>query len=393
MSGALSRLYRGGTQIDFIGRRNLWFTISGVLVLASLALLFTKSLNYGIEFQGGISITAPIAGDGPLADADVPEIEEAIRGVLEPLGADDAQVQVATDEDGRSVIVQSKEIADPERQQQAVTGVSEVVGATVEETDNQRIGSKWGAEITRKALRALIIFVLVVLLFITWRYEWKMAVSAVAALLHDLIITAGVYSLVGFEVTPSTVIALLTILGYSLYDTVVVFDKVEEDADLYAVTGKMTYEDAANRAMNEVFMRSFNTSLASLLPVAALLFVGAGFFGADTLKDLSLALFVGLLASTYSSVFVATPILTVLKEREPKYRAIREKTVATARRLETRNAALAGAAPAGGSGSPVGDGETATPVTRSASASPTTSAAVRARAGAGSKKAKRRKRR
>lgn len=379
------RLYRGETHIDFIGRRKIWFTISGLLVLACLALLFTKNLNYGIEFQGGVSITAPIAADGPLGDAGIPEVEEAVRAVLEPLGADDAQVQVASDDDGRSVIVQSKEIDDPERQQQAVTGVSEAVGATVEETDNQRIGSKWGAEITRKAIRALIIFVLVVLLFITWRYEWKMAVSAVAALLHDLIITAGVYSLVGFEVTPSTVIALLTILGYSLYDTVVVFDKVEEDAALYAMTGKMTYEDAANRAMNEVFMRSFNTSLASLLPVAALLFVGAGFFGADTLKDLSLALFVGLLASTYSSVFVATPLLTVLKEREPKYRAIREKTLATARRLESRDAAVAGA----GAGAVASPQAGSTPLPKQ----PSTGTTSRPRTGAGSKKAKRRKRR
>ena len=392
MSGGLRRLYTGGTQIDFIGRRNLWFMISGALVLASLALLFTKNLNYGIEFQGGISITAPIAADGPLAEADVPEIEDAIRAVLEPLGADDAQVQVATDGADRSVIVQSKEIADPERQQEAVSGVSEAVGATVEETDNQRIGSKWGAEITRKALRALIIFVLVVLLFITWRYEWKMAVSAVAALLHDLIITAGVYSLVGFEVTPSTVIALLTILGYSLYDTVVVFDKVEEDAELYAVTGKTTYESAANRAMNEVFMRSFNTSLASLLPVAALLFVGAGFFGADTLKDLSLALFVGLLASTYSSVFVATPLLTVLKEREPKYQAIREKTATAARRLETRTAAMAGAGLTDAEPAPSAS-STSTSTASSATVRSTTGAAARPRSGAGSKKAKRRKRR
>lgn len=395
MREGLRRLYEGDTHIDFIGRTKIWFTISGLLVLACLALLFTKNLNYGIEFQGGVSITAPIASDGPLGEADVPEIEEAVRSVLEPLGADDAQVQVATADSQRSVIVQSKEIADPERQQQAVTGVSEAVGATVEETDNQRIGSKWGGEITRKAIRALIIFVLVVLLFISWRYEWKMAVAAVAALTHDLVITAGVYSLVGFEVTPSTVIALLTILGYSLYDTVVVFDKVEEDAGLYATTGKMTYSDAANRAMNEVFMRSFNTSLSSLLPVAALLFVGAGFFGADTLKDLSLALFVGLLASTYSSVFVATPILAALKEREPKYQATREKILATARRLETRTTATASA------GAGLGDVESP-PVTGAAPAERGTTVSQKQRAGtgtasrartAGSKKAKRRKRR
>ena len=385
MSGALGRIYRGETHIDFIGRRNLWFTISGVLVAACLALLVLNGLNYGIEFQGGVSIVAPISEDGPLADASVTDVEGAIRDSLSPLGAEDAQVQVATDDEGRSVIVQSKDVADPALQQEAVNSVAETVGASVADTDSQRIGSKWGAEITRKAVRALIIFVLVVLLFISWRFEWKMAVSAVSALIHDIVITAGVYSLVGFEVSPSTVIALLTILGYSLYDTVVVFDKVEEDANLYAATGKMTYEDAANRAMNEVFMRSFNTSISSLLPVAALLFVGAGFFGADTLKDLSLALFVGLLVSTYSSVFVATPILTVLKEREPRYRNVRERTERDARRAETKQLRAAVEEEEAVTTVPVG-------ATGPVSAGP---GAVRApaRARAGSKKAKRRKRR
>ena len=387
MTGRLGRLYRGEAQIDFIGKRNLWFAISGSLVLACLLLLFVKNLNFGIEFEGGVSISAPIAADGELADATVPEVEEALRSALDPFGAGDAQVQVATDDDGRSVIVQSKEIADPEQQQEAVNAVAETVGATVEETDSQRIGSKWGAEITRKAYNALFVFVLVVFLFITWRFEWKMAISAIAALVHDLIITAGVYSLVGFEVTPSTVIALLTILGYSLYDTVVIFDKVEEDATLYAMTGKLTYGDAANRALNEVFMRSFNTSLASLLPVAALLFIGSGFFGADTLKDLSLALFVGLLASTYSSIFVASPVLAVLKEREPRYRSVREKLGREIARRAAHEPALAGAE----TGQAPSATPSTTPATSRSSAPARSATPVRARAG--SKKAKRRKRR
>ena len=382
-SGAWGRLYRGESQIDFVGKRNLWFAISGTLVLACLVLLFTKNLNYGIEFAGGVSISAPIGSDSPLADASVPDIEGEIREALAPLGASDAQVQVATDDDGRSVIVQSKEIEEPERQQEAVGAVAEVVGSTVEETDSQRIGSKWGAEITRKARNALVVFILVVFLFISWRFEWKMAISAIAALVHDLVITAGVYSLVGFEVSPSTVIALLTILGYSLYDTVVIFDKVEEDATLFATTGKLTYDDAANRALNEVFMRSFNTSLSSLLPVAALLFIGAGFFGADTLKDLSLALLVGLLASTYSSIFVATPVLATLKEREPRYRGVREKLArGVARRAEAAEPALV-------SGD-VSAGATTSTATPPKTARPT---GTPSRARAGSKKAKRRKRR
>ena len=382
MSDRLGRLYRGESQIDFVGKKWLWFAISGSLVLACLLLLLIKNLNFGIEFAGGVSISAPIASDHELSDASVGEVEEALRRALGPFGADDAQIQVATDDEGRSVIVQSKAIADPEQQQDAVNAVAESVGATVEETDSQRIGSKWGAEITRKAYNALFVFVLVVFLFITWRFEWKMAISAIAAMAHDLIITAGIYSLVGFEVTPSTVIALLTILGYSLYDTVVIFDKVEEDANLYATTGKLTYGDAANRALNEVFMRSFNTSLSSLLPVAALLFIGSGFFGADTLKDLSLALFVGLLASTYSSIFVASPILALLKEREPRYRSVREKLGREIARRAAHEPALAGA-------------ETSTPstTTPTTTRSATTPRPAPARSKAGSKKAKRRKRR
>lgn len=382
MTGRLSRLYRGETQIDFMGRKKLWFAISAVLVLGSVALLVLNGLNYGIEFEGGVSINAPIATDGPLAEASVSEIESAVRDGLDQLGAGDAQIQTAEDATGRSVIVQSKDIADPELQQEAVNIVAETVGATIEETDSQRIGSKWGGEITRKAINALVIFLLVILAFISWRFEWKMAVAAIGALTHDLLITAGVYSLVGFEVTPSTVIAILTILGYSLYDTVVVFDKVEENTTSLASTGKMTYEDSANLSMNQVFMRSLNTSLATLLPVAALLFVGAGLLGATTLEDLSLALFVGILTGTYSSIFFATPVLAVLKEHEPKYKNVREKTLRDARRAETQRApALAGA-----------ESTATTPSSSSASTSrPTTSSAARARAG--SKKAKRRKRR
>lgn len=389
MSGLLSRLYQGETDIDFIGRRKLWLTISGAMLAACSALLILNGLNYGIEFEGGISITAPIADDGPLADADIPEIESAVSDALGPLNAGDAQIQVASGGEGRSVIVQSKEVADPEAQQEAVNVVAEAVGASVEETDSQRIGSKWGGEVTRKALNALGIFMLVVLAFISWRFEWKMAIAAILAMFHDLIITAGVYSLVGFEVTPSTVIAILTILGYSLYDNVVVFDKVEENTERFAVSGKMSYGDAVNLSMNEVFMRSLNTALATLLPVAALLFVGAGLLGATTLKDLSLALFVGLLIGAYSSIFFATPILTYLKQREPKYKNFREKSLRDARKAEvqpTPNLAT-------NDGDPASSTITTAPVTPAAGSPRTTGSAAVARARAGNKKAKRRKRR
>jgi preprotein translocase subunit SecF len=340
VSGRLGRLYRGETNIDFIGRRKVWFTISAAIIALCVLTIATRGMNYGIEFEGGVQIQAGIPQPGPLGDAGDTEIISTVRDALTRVDASEAQIQVVTEADGsRSVSVQTKEISDPDRQQDVVTAVAEAVGASPSEIDSQRIGSKWGAEVTDKAVQALIVFVIVVLIFISFRFEWKMAVAAIVALIHDLIITAGVYSLVGFEVTPSTVIAILTILGYSLYDTVVVFDKVEENTEQLAATGRMTYQDSANLAMNQVFMRSLNTSLATILPVAGLLFVGAGLLGAETLKDLALALLVGLLVGTYSSIFVATPVLSVWKEREPKYRSVRERVERDAQRRATRTEA------------------------------------------------------
>ena len=379
MSGNLSRIYRGETNVDFIGKRKIWFAISAALVTICLLSLFTRGLNYGIEFAGGVSIQAPVAEDGPLGDAGDAEVTTEIRTALEEFGAEGAQIQIATSDEERTAVVQTKEVADPEQQALVVAAVAETVGATTEETGSSRIGSKWGAEITRKAVRALVIFLLVIFAFISWRFEWKMAIAAIVALVHDLIITAGVYSIVGFEVTPSSVIAILTILAYSLYDTVVVFDKVEETTVAYATSGKMTYQDSANVALNQVFMRSLNTSLSTLLPISALLFIGAGFLGAETLKDLALALLVGTLIGTYSSIFVATPVLSVWKEHEPRYKNIREKVLRQARAQSTGEAALVGAEVPERAARPT--------------ARPVASGAPAARPRAGAKKAKRRKKR
>lgn len=283
MRNVLTRLYRGETDIEFIGRRKLWFAISGTIVLLCAVLLVTRGLNYGIEFVGGVQIEAPIPDSGPLGDASDTDVVATVQDDLRPLGAGDATVQVATEDDGsRSVSVQTEKVADPERQNQVIQTVAGTVGADIEQTDSSRIGSKWGGEITQKAIQGLVVFIVVVVFYISLRFEWKMALAAIIALFHDLLITAGVYSLVGFEVTPATVIAILTILGYSLYDTVVVFDKVEENTAALATTGRMTYQDSANLAMNQVFMRSLNTSLMTIMPVAALLFVGAGLLGATT---------------------------------------------------------------------------------------------------------------
>jgi preprotein translocase subunit SecF len=383
--GLLGRLYRGEANIDFIGRRKLWFLLSGAALAVCIGGLVVQGLNFGIEFKGGVQIQAPVAEDGPLADASELEVISTVRDALQPLGAANAQIQVATDDDGRSVIVQT-EGGDPRQQDQVVSTVSQAVGATVAETDSQRIGEEWGGEITRKAWQGLAVFVLVVLAFISWRFEWKMALAAILALVHDLVITAGVYSLLGFEVTPSSVIALLTILGYSLYDTVVVFDKVEENTEALATTGRTTYQDAANQAVNQVVMRSLNTTLATLLPIVALLVVGAGLLGAATLEDLSLALFVGVLTGAYSSIFFATPVLSLWKEREPRYRSVREKVLREARRVPAQPVARPVAASATGR-----EGVEVGKPASSARSGRASGPPVRARAG--SKKVKRRKRR
>ncbi len=394
----LKRIYRGETNIDFIGKRKIWFLLSTAIVLICLGFIslrsaesscapplprFFQGLSCGIQFKGGISIQAPIKEGSELADLNDLDVIAAVRDELQPLGAGDAQVQIASDDDGtRSVIVQTSAVGEAEEQERVAVAVREITGADIAESPREQIGRKWGGEITGKAVKALVIFLLVIVAFMSWRFEWKMALAAFVALFHDLIITAGVYAAVGFEVTPSTVIAILTILGYSLYDTVVVFDKVEEDTVAYATTGKMTYEGAANLALNEVFMRSLNTTLSTLLPVGALLFIGAGLLGAETMKDLALALFVGLLVGAYSSVFLATPVLSVLKEREPRFKSVREKVLREAQRSGGLQPATVGAPPE------VADVPAASTTTRT-----TTSQRPSPPPRTGSKKAKRRKRR
>jgi preprotein translocase subunit SecF len=374
----LLRAYRGQTEIDFIGRRRLWFIISAIVLTTCIASLIVRQLNLGIEFAGGIQLSAPVAEDGPLADVSDVDVVSTVQEAASEAGASDPTVQVATDDDGRTVIVQTKEVTGGTDGLQ--TAVEETVGAEVE--DLTEIGEKWGGEITNKAIRGLIIFIIVVAIFMSLWFEWKMAAAAMVALVHDLTITAGVYSIIGFEVTPASVIAILTILGYSLYDTVVVFDRVEEETTKFAATGRMTYQDAANQAVNEVFMRSLNTSLATILPVGTLLFVGAGLLGAATLKDLALALLVGLIIGAYSSIFVATPFLAMLKEREPKYRNVRAKMLRDAQRAGVASTPAVAEAAAGDA-----------PATAVASKPAVSTSTGAARPRAGSKKAKRRKRR
>ena len=311
-SGLGGRLYRGETSVDFIGKRKIWYSISGLLILASAVTLFTQGLHLGIEFKGGSSFTVTSANasvqtaESALSDAGITS-----QTIIQKVGNDKVRIQT----DALTSV-----------QQNAVeSSLSSRFNVSVDSIDSQIIGPSWGEEITRKALYGLFGFLIVVMLYLAMAFESKMAIAAIISVVHDVFITVGIYALVGFEVTPATVIGFLTILGYSLYDTVVVFDKVRENTKGIAASGKSTYSQAANLAVNQTLVRSFNTSLIALLPVGSILFVGAGLLGAGTLKDLSLALFIGLATGTYSSIFIATPILAVLREREPAMQALAKR--------------------------------------------------------------------
>jgi preprotein translocase subunit SecF len=306
-----SRLYHGETTFDIVGRRRLWFTISAVLVLISLVSLVVPGLNFGIDFKGGAVFRVQPART---------VTEAQIRDAIGPA----AKVVQVTTETPLQVSVQTEELSQ-EEVARIRAELAKVTGVPSNAVSTDSIGSKWGSAVSRRAVIALLAFLVVVTIYVSLRMEFKMAVAALVALLHDLIITAGIYALARFEVSPATVIALLTILGYSLYDTVVVFDKVRENTGALTSMSRSTYSQATNLAINQTMMRSLNTSLASLLPILGLLLVGAFLLGAETLKDLALALFVGVAAGTYSSIFLAAPLVAAWKEREPRYAQLRAR--------------------------------------------------------------------
>ena len=312
----LSTLYRGETTFGFVGQARRWFIVSGVALVLCLASLAIQRLNLSLDFTGGTAIVLP----NP-AGASVAEVRAA-------LGTTGGTARIQLVDDGEAVRVQTEAI-DLETEQQIVRSLVEVTGTAIELTDVESVGPTFGRQIAGRAVQALGVFLAVVVVFISIRFEWKMAVGAIAALLHDLIITSGAYSLLRFEVTPATVVAVLTILGYSLYDTVVVYDKIREN--VAEDQERRTYTEIVDRSMNQVLMRSINTSLTSLLPVGSLLFIGSILLGAGTLREFALALFVGIAAGTYSSIFIAAPLLALWKERETewsrrRYRAERKKT-------------------------------------------------------------------
>jgi preprotein translocase subunit SecF len=306
-----SRMYHGETSFDIVGRRRLWFTVSAVLLLVSLVSLVVPGLNFGIDFKGGAVFR--VQPERPVTEAQV-------RRAVGPA----AEVVQVTESEPVQVIVQTEELGQPEVAR-IRTALAELGGVERNDVSTENIGSKWGSTVSRKAVVALLVFLVVVTIYVSLRMEFKMAVAALVALLHDLIITCGIFALARFEVTPASVIALLTILGYSLYDTVVVFDKVRENTGALTAMSRTTYSQATNLAVNQTMMRSLNTSLASLLPILGLLLVGSYLLGAETLKDLALALFVGVAAGAYSSIFIAPPIVAMWKEKEPRYAQLRAR--------------------------------------------------------------------
>jgi preprotein translocase subunit SecF len=327
-------LYTGRKSIDFVGRTRLWYAISGVIIVAALLGLYFKGLNFGLEFRGGAQFTVTMA-DGQATQDNADRLREDVAGT----GIPSAQQVVVTTAGQNSIIIETEPVTAVEGHQ-IVSTIQESVGVTKGDVSTDEIGPSWGKEVAKRSAIGLVVFLVLVTLMI-WGYfrQWKMSLAAMVALVHDIVITDGIYALVGFEVTPATVTGFLTILGFSLYDTVVVFDKVRENTRNLR-TSHQTYPEAANLAVNQTLVRSINTSIVALIPVGAILYVGAFQLGSGSLKDLALALFVGMAAGAYSSIFIATPLLAHLKAREPQVQELERRLKARRRHEADRYASV-----------------------------------------------------
>ena len=305
--------YRGHTipHFRFVERRNIWFVFSGALLALSLIGLVFSGLNYSIDFEGGAKIQYPLTADVTVAD---------IQATMADAGRDGAEVQIVS---GDQVAIRTESLADAADSDALLASLAEQAGVDVTEVSVEDIGPTFGADVRRQALTGLVVVLASISLYIAIRFEPKMALGAMIALVHDVIITAGIYALVGREVTPETVIAILTILGFSLYDTVVIYDKIKENTESSVLTTRLGYVGVVDLSLNQVLMRSVNTSLVVLLPILSLLL-----FGGDTLKDFAFAMFIGVAIGAYSSIFLAAPLLAVLKMREKRYQQLEARRVA-----------------------------------------------------------------
>lgn len=324
-----TRLYRGEVSYDFIGKRLRWYIGSGIVILVGVVSLAVQGLNPSIDFKGGAQFLGPLQGHT------ISDVSSAVATT----GISTEVVETVGSGSDKQFNVETKSLTEPQIES-IEAALEKGLDIKANDISPTTVGATWGSEITHKAIVGLIVFLITVILYLSVRFEWKMALAAIIALLHDLVITAGIYSLSGFQVSPSTVIALLTILGYSLYDTVVVFDKVRENTASIAGGSRMTFSQATNLAVNQTLVRSINTSAIALMPVIGLLVIGAGLLGAGSLKDLALALFIGLASGAYSSIFIASPLLCEFKEREPTYQQL-AKRVAARRTKETAGPVVA----------------------------------------------------
>ena len=321
--GPFARLYRGQTHYDFINRWRYWFAISGTVIALGIIALLVSGLNFSIDFRGGTVWEVPTTASVATVRADLGKISSSLdQSTIVTLtnrqtGKVNIEVEASSTITGNAALVAnvSNELA-------------KIAHTPVDSVSIQSIGPSWGTDISENAIKAVIVFLVLISICISIYFESKMAIAALVALLHDMLVTIGIYALSGFQVSPDTVIAFLTVLGYSLYDTIVVFDKVKENTIGLASTNRVTYTDVVNLSMNQVLARSINTSFVAIMPVFCILVIGSWILGASALNDFGLALFIGLMSGAYSSIFIASPILALLKEREPRYTEIRKRLAA-----------------------------------------------------------------
>ena len=331
----LMRLYRGEAGLDIVGRRRILFAVVAAALLAGAVSFGVRGFTLGIDFRGGNEFQIPVSV-GTLADTRS-AVGEAVAA------ADPGATVVSAQRLGATAYLIRTSSLSPAGTATVKSALADRFGVATEQISDNRVSAAWGAQVTRQALIGLAIFLILVIGYLIVRFEWRMAVAAVCSLAFDLVLTAAVYSVVGFEITPSTIIGFLTILGFALYDVVVVFDRIQDNTRGITTRSTQTYAEAANLAVNQTLMRSINTGLVALLPVGGLLFIGAGLLGAGTLKDLGLVLFVGMATAVYSSIFFATPVLVTLKERQPALRTQARRV--NARRAQGRVVETPSAAP------------------------------------------------